>query len=82
MKSRCGTSDKHGNNAIFRRCNDDADAHFFPKLDGKFLLSDFGASFACSSNVIFLLTSLFIDSRFQTVATDDRCVIHEKWKGE
>jgi len=38
------------------------------------LFSDFGVSVACSLNIIFFLTSLFIDSIHQSVATNDRCI--------
>jgi hypothetical protein len=36
--------------------------------------SDFGVGVACSFNIIFFLTSLFIDSIHQSVATNDRCI--------
>jgi hypothetical protein len=35
--------------------------------------SDLGVLVERQMSVIFLLTSLFINSRFQSVATDDRC---------
>jgi hypothetical protein len=44
--------------------------------------SDFSASVEGSVARIFLLTSLFIDSKFQTVATDDRCESMNNGKGE
>jgi hypothetical protein len=44
--------------------------------------SDEGALVARVLKRIFLLTSLFIDSRFQTVATNDRCESMNNGKGE
>jgi len=44
--------------------------------------SDFGTSVERARTLIFLLTSLFIDSTFQSVATDDRCESMNNGKGE
>jgi hypothetical protein len=44
--------------------------------------SDFGVVVEGENYVIFFLTSLFNDSRFQTVATNDRCESMNNGKGE
>jgi hypothetical protein len=44
--------------------------------------SDFGVVPECEEGIIFFLTSLFIDSRFQSVAADDRCESMNNGKGE
>jgi hypothetical protein len=36
----------------------------------------------CGNDVIFFLTSLFNDSRFQSVAANDRCESMNNGKGE
>jgi hypothetical protein len=45
-------------------------------------LSDFGVVAGCQNDVIFFLTSLFNDSRFQSVAANDRCESMNNGKGE
>jgi hypothetical protein len=57
-----------------------------PLVRRNFLLhrasSDFGVVAECHRDLIFFLTSLFIDSRFQTVATNHRCESMNNGKGE
>jgi hypothetical protein len=43
---------------------------------------DFGVVVERDQHVIFFLTSLFNDSRFQSVATNDRCESMNNGKGE
>jgi hypothetical protein len=47
----------------------------------EFLSRDFGTTTSRNLNVIFLLTSFFIDSMFQLVATKQRCEFSMKMEG-